>query len=129
MDVSRVKNTSEEARQLDDLELTMGILTRVDVFTRPGHAGLLRLRVMDELTQVVPSRAPQYVSGNGETHTWTGRYPLKKAERQLQIWAWNLSTQYTHGCKVGLTVQAAEEVDPLAAVRDLVAALRQLIGV
>lgn len=127
--MSKPAGTSEAAKSLDDLELTVGILTKVEVFTRPGHAGLLRLRVMDELTQVVPSRAPQYVSGNGETHTWTGRYPLKKTERQLQVWAWNLSTEYEHGCKVGLTVQAAEEADPLAAVRDLAAVLRRLIGV
>jgi len=127
--ISRDANTPENPPVKDELELTVGILTRVEVFTRPGQAGTLRVRVMDELTQVAPSRAPQYIAGNGEAHVWTGRYALKKRQRQLQVWAWNTSTLYAHGCHIGLTVQEPEEADPFTAVRDLIAVFKRLLGV
>jgi len=127
-EISRDKNTPENPPTKDDLELHVGYLTKVEVFTRSGQAGTLRLRVMDELTQVAPSRAPEYFAGNGETHTWVGRYPLKKRERALQVWAWNTSTKYDRAMFVGLTVLEPEELDPLAFLKDFITSARRWMG-
>ena len=109
--------------------MTIGVLTRVEVFTRPGQKGTLRIRVMDELTQVAPSRTPGYIAGNGETHVWTGRYPLRRVKEQLKVWAWNVSTSKTHGCHIGFTVLEPEDVSPWAVVKDLVDLIKTMLGV
>jgi len=129
VEISVPANTAEKDAQETDLELHVGMLTRVEVFTRPGQKETLRLRILDELTIVAPSRRPGFFSGNGETHVWTGRYQLKKREKQLQVQAWNTSTSKVHGCKIGLTVQEPDEYDPWSTVRDLVTIFKRMLGV
>jgi len=95
-EISTPANTARTAPVETTLELTPGVIHKLDILFPPGPAGLLHMVIMRELTQLWPSNPDGNFASDDEVISYPEYYDLLEAPHELQAVTWNEDDTYDH---------------------------------
>jgi hypothetical protein len=115
-------NTARTSPMRTELELAVGVVSRVSLSFPAGCAGLVGLRVLDGLLQLWPLTPGEWFIADDFTIDFPENRFLTNGAKTYTVESFNEDTRYEH--TVSLQVHVAEpSVDPTAQVRQILEAL------
>jgi len=107
--ITTPKNTPVTSLKKTSLNVTKGLVYRVEFYFPSGLAALAGVAVFDGLFQVWPSTAGQFFVSDNETIGFDDLYLKEAAPYKLQIYTYNVDDTYNHviGVRVGLVSDEA----------------------
>lgn len=118
-------NTAETDRDVQELQVSPGILTGLSVYFPSGCHSLARCRISIGESAIAPRSPGGYITGNNSTLPIEGIYELISDKRPvLKIELWNLDVMHDHTVHVTAKWLTEEE---LQAERSLLALIAQRI--
>lgn len=115
-------NTLKGSPMRTDIELAVGVVTRVSLSFPAGCAGLVGLRVRDGLHQVWPLTHGEWFITDNFTIDFPEKRFLTKGAKTYTVESFNRDTHYEHTVTVQVHV-AQDEPDTLAQVAQILEAL------
>ena len=115
-------NTAEAAPYEEDLKLTDGVITRVEVEFPAGCQGLVHSYARQAIHQVFPTNPDADLCSDNHVIAWHDYQDLDTDPRVLTISGWNVDDTYDH------TITVRLELEPLAVTPSLVDEIKQLLG-
>jgi hypothetical protein len=115
-------NTARTSPMRTELELAVGVVSRVSLSFPAGCAGLVGLRVLDGLLQLWPLTPGEWFITDNFTIDFPENRFLTSGAKTLTIESFNEDTHYEHSVSVQVHV-AEPSVDPTAQVRQILEAL------
>uniref|UniRef100_A0A6M3Y0V2 Uncharacterized protein n=1 Tax=viral metagenome TaxID=1070528 RepID=A0A6M3Y0V2_9ZZZZ len=105
--ITTSKNTALAALKHTVLNVTKGLVYKVEFYFPSGSAGLMGLAVFDGLFQLWPSTVGEFFASDDETISFDDMYLKEAAPYQLDIYTYNLDDTYDHQAqaRVGLVSQ------------------------
>ena len=105
--ITTVKNTSISLLKRTPLEVTKGLVYKVEFYFPPGSAGLMGLAVFDGLFQVWPSTVGEFFVSDDETISFDDMFLMESEPFEFQCYTYNLDDTYDHlvGVRVGLVLK------------------------
>ena len=105
--ITTVKNTSISSLKRTPLEVTKGLVYKVEFYFPPGSAGLMGLAVFDGLFQVWPSTVGEFFVSDDETISFDDMFLMESEPFEFQCYTYNLDDTYDHvlGVRVGLVLK------------------------
>ncbi|MBA7607938.1 hypothetical protein ES703_15108 [subsurface metagenome] len=97
-------NTLEVTPVRVELKLTHGVITRVIVRPRPGHASLAHLRVIYQGHQIYPANRDSDLHGDTFPMEWEEYIELLSAPYTLILEGWNDDDTYPHTFDFGVAL-------------------------
>lgn len=94
--ITTPKNTAKTALKHTVLQVTTGLVYKVEVYFPPGSAGLMGVAILDGLFQVWPSSAGEFFLGDTCLISYDDLYLKEAAPFQFSIYTYNLDTTYDH---------------------------------
>ena len=119
------KNTTQAAPTEVILKLAHGIMTKIMVRPRPGHASLAHLVILHHEYQIAPSTENMDLHGDAPPIDWEEYYESYQPPYELKLKGWNTDDTYPHTFDVFVAVLPRKAVLPLA----IVDAVRSALGV
>ena len=95
-DITVPANTLADAPLETEVELTVGIITRVEIDFHPGAAGLVHVQVWRRLHQVWPTNPGASFHADGRVIPWDEYYDLTETPYMFTIKSWSLDDTYPH---------------------------------
>jgi len=115
-------NTARTSPMRTELELAVGVVSRVSLSFPAGCAGLVGLRVLDGLLQLWPLTPGEWFITDNFTIDFPENRFLTNGAKTYTVESFNEDTHYAH--TISLQVHVAEpSVDPTAQVRQILEAL------
>jgi len=90
------KNTPAAAPTIVLLKIAHGIITKIMVRPRPGHAGLAHCVILHQEHQIAPSTEGMDFSGDAFPIDWEEYYESYQPPYELKIKGWNEDDTYPH---------------------------------
>lgn len=118
------KNTTQAAPEEVILGIAHGIITKVMVRPRPGHAALAHLVISHHEHQIAPSTEGMSFSGDTFPIDWEEYYESFQPPYELKLQGWNEDDTYPHTFDVYVAVLPKRAVLALAVVD----AFKSLLG-
>jgi len=105
--ITTPKNTAKTSLLHTVLNVTKGLVYKVEFYFPSGSAGLMGLAVFDGLFQLWPSTIGEFFNSDDETISFDDMYLKQAAPYQLDIYSYNLDDTYDHSMqvRVGLVSQ------------------------
>lgn len=102
--ITTPKNTPLSALKKTTLDVTKGLVYRVEFCFPLGPSGLMGAAMFDGLFQLWPSSAGQFFISDNETIVFDDLYLKEAAPFEFQVYTYNLDDTYDHflGVRVGL---------------------------
>jgi len=127
-DITIPADTSVDKPVEQHLELTKGVVTRVDVKFPAGCHGLVKVRLLRYGSQLIPLSRGEWVTGDDETVQTETYYQMRDEPLALKFVGCSPGTSYAH--KVTVRVQMLPEwvAAPWQVLRDFVAIVKRLMG-
>ncbi len=110
------KNTAATAPTTVILKIALGIITKIMVRPRPGHAGLAHLIIKHHEHQIAPSTENMSFSGDTFPIDWEEYYESYQPPYELKLQGWNLDDTYPHTFDVFVAVLPRRAIVALAIV-------------
>jgi hypothetical protein len=90
------KSTAKTAPTTVTLKIAHGIITKIMVRPRPGHAGLAHCVILHHEHQIAPSTTDMDFSGDTFPIDWEEYYEVYQPPYELKIVGWNDDDTYEH---------------------------------
>ncbi|KKN22378.1 hypothetical protein LCGC14_0915700 [marine sediment metagenome] len=110
------KNTAATAPTTVILKIAHGIITKMMVRPRPGHAGLAHLVIRYHEHQIAPSTEGMDFSGDTFPIDWEEYYESYQPEYELKLQGWNDDDTYPHTFDIFVAILPRKAVLALAIV-------------
>ncbi|GAG00525.1 unnamed protein product [marine sediment metagenome] len=110
------KNTLETNPTIVILKIAKGIITKVMVRPRPGHAALAHLTILHHETHFAPSIGNMDFHGDTFPIDWEEYYESYQPPYELKLKGWNDDDTYPHTFTVYVVVLPRKAVLALAIV-------------
>jgi len=101
-------NTAIKAPKITRLNVTKGLVYRVEFYFPTGSAGLLGVAVCDGLFQCWPSTIGEYFRSDNETIAFEDMFIKEAAPYEFTIVTYNLDTNFEHFCSVRIGLVSKE---------------------
>jgi len=112
-----------------DLEVTKGVVTRIDIKFPPGCHGLVKVRLLRYGSQLIPLSRGEWVTGDGEAVETEGYYPMEEEPLALRFVGCSPQTAYPHTITVRVQVTPHEIASPWQTLREFVKIMKRLMGI
>lgn len=89
-------NTPEAAPAELEVNLTWGVITKVEVRFPPGNAGLARVRILEHRHQLWPTNRDEWFYGDDETITWDEYHELFEMPALFTLLGYNDDDTFPH---------------------------------
>ncbi len=120
------KNTDKASPTTVILPIALGIITKIMVRPRPGHAGLAHLIIRHHEHQIAPSTEGMDFSGDSFPIDWEEYYESYQPEFELKLQGWNEDDTYSHTFDVFVAVLPRRAVLALAVADAILSAFKFL---
>lgn len=102
--ITTVKNTPQTALKKTSINVTKGLVYKVEFYFPRGSAGLMGVAVFDGLFQVWPSSVGEFFVGADVLVSFDDLYLKEAAPYELQAYSYNTDDIYDHavGVRIGL---------------------------
>ena len=110
------KNTLVSAPTTVILKIALGIITKIMVRPRPGHAGLAHLVIRHHEHQIAPSTENMDFSGDTFPIDWEEYYESYQPPYELKLEGWNEDDTYPHTFDVFVAILPRKAILALAVV-------------
>jgi len=121
-------NTAQASPYEEDLQLTDGVITHVEVEFPAGCAGLAHSYARTGLHQVFPTNPDADLASDNHVVPWSEYEDLDTDPRVLTIGGWNLDETYAHTITWRIELTDREIAERLKANQSLMSRLAQLFG-
>ena len=101
-------NTTEAAPITQEMKLTKGVITRIEIQFPTGCAGLAHCRILEGTIQKWPTPPSTSFASDGYTVPIEENYELENLPATLFAKAWNLDDTYDHTIYVRVGVLRGE---------------------
>lgn len=108
IDISTLKQKAYVDRKLTRMNVTKGLVYKVEVFYPPGSHGRLHCFIMDGGYQVWPSSPGQTFTGDNVTISFDDIYLKSSAPYLFDIFTFNLDDTYEHALTVRIGLVSAD---------------------
>lgn len=95
-DITIPKNTLETSPTVVMLGIAKGIITKIMVRPRPGHAALAHLVILHHEHQIAPSTESMDLHGDTFPIDWEEYYECYQPPHELKLKGWNSDDTYPH---------------------------------
>jgi len=113
-DITIPKNTLEISPTIAMMGIAKGIITRIMVRPRPGHAALAHLVILHHEHQIAPSTENMDFHGDTFPIDWVEYYESYQPPFELKLKGWNDDDTYPHTFDVFVAVLPRRAVLALA---------------
>lgn len=110
------KNTTKASPTIVTFGIAHGIITKIMVRPRPGHAGLAHLVMRHHETQIAPSTENMDFSGDTFPIDWEEYYESYQPPYELKLQGWNDDDTYPHTFDVFVAILPRKAILALAIV-------------
>jgi len=110
------KNTTSTNPSEVILKIAHGIITKIMVRPRPGHAALAHLVILHHEHQIAPSTEGMDLSGDTLPIDWEEYYESYQPPYELKLKGWNQDDTYSHTFDVFVAVLPRKAIIALAIV-------------
>ncbi len=110
------KNTTAADPKEVILKIAHGIITKIMVRPRPGHAALAHLVILHHEHQIAPSTGGMDFSGDTFPIDWEEYYESYQPPYELKLKGWNEDDTYPHSFTVYVAILPRKAVLALAVV-------------
>ena len=110
------KNTTQASPTTEILKIAHGIITKIMVRPRPGHAGLAHLVILHHEHQIAPSTEDMSLHGDSWPIDWEEYYESYQPPYELKLKGWNEDDTYAHAFDVFVAILPRKAVLALAIV-------------
>jgi len=110
------KNTTKAKPTEAILKIAHGIITKIMVRPRPGHAALAHLVILHHEHQIAPSTKGMELHGDAPPIDWEEYYESYQPPYELKLEGWNDDDTYPHTFDVFVAVLPRKAVLALAIV-------------
>ena len=118
------KNTTQLSPTVVVLKIAHGIITKIMVRPRPGHASLAHLVILHHEHQIAPSTENMDLHGDAAAIDWEEYYESYQPPYELKLKGWNDSTLYSHTFDVFVAILPRKAILALA----IVDAIKSIFG-
>ncbi len=118
------KNTTQANPTIIVFGIAHGIITKIMVRPRPGHAALAHLVILHHEHQIAPSTEAMELHGDAFPIDWEEYYESYQPPYELKLKGWNTDDTYSHTFDVYVAVLPRKAIIALA----LVDAIKSLFG-
>jgi len=94
-----------------DMTLAPGVVRRAWIEWKTGCAWRVHIRVMRELTQVLPVTPDESLNFDGYVFDCALNYEMVETPYELQIYGWSPGSIYAHTIRVMMEVEIGDNVD------------------
>jgi hypothetical protein len=122
-------NTAEAAPHEEDLKLTDGVITRVEVEFPAGCAGLAHSSARQAIHQVFPTNPDGDLCSDNHVIAWNDYEDLDTDPRVLTIGGWNDDDTYPHTITWRIELTPREIAERLKAQQGMLAGIGRLLGI
>ncbi|MBA7580595.1 hypothetical protein ES708_22488 [subsurface metagenome] len=119
------KNTTQASPEETILTIAHGIITKIMVRPRPGHAALAHCVILHHEHQIAPSTEGMSFSGDTFPIDWEEYYESYQPPYELKLKGWNEDDTYPHTFDVYIAVLPRKAIIALA----IVDAIKGLFGI
>lgn len=98
--ISTPKDTKLAALKRTNLQVTSGLVYKVEFYFPPGSAGLMGVAVFDGLYQVWPSSVGEFFIGESQVIPFDDMYLKESPPFTFQIYTYNLDDTHAHSLSV-----------------------------
>jgi len=103
-DITVTAGATEDDPKTQDLKLTKGVITRIEVKFPGGCHGLVKVRLLRSEFQLVPLSKGEWVTGDDEAVLTEGYYELSESPSQLKFVGCSPDCTYDHTVSVRIQV-------------------------
>lgn len=107
-------NTLSTAPTFETLKIAHGIISKLMVRPRPGHAALAHLVILHHEHQIAPSTEGMDLSGDAHSIDWEEYYESYQPPYELKLKGWNDDDTYSHTFDVFVAVLPRKALVALA---------------
>jgi hypothetical protein len=122
-------NTPSSFPVEDEVKLTYGVITHVEVEFPPGCAGLAYGRILHEGHQVWPTDPASWFRSDGRAIVWNERYELLEVPYTMVIQGYNDDDTFPHELIFRFEVLPPEAVTPPSEAVPLLTRIARFLGV
>lgn len=107
--ITTVKDTAKTVLKRTVLNVTKGLVYKVEIYFPSGSAGLAGVAIFDGSYQCWPSTPGEYFIGESQLISFDDLYLKEAAPYTFQIFTYNLDDTHSHaiGVRIGLVSQDA----------------------
>ena len=110
------KNTIYSSPTTINLKIAHGIITKIMVRPRPGHAALAHLIILHHEHQIAPSTENMDLHGDAPPIDWEEYYESYQPPYELKLKGWNDDDTYSHTFDVYVAILPRKAILALAIV-------------
>jgi len=121
------KNTTYDSPTIAMFKIAHGIVTKIMVRPRPGHAALAHLVILHHEHQIAPSTENMDLHGDAPAIDWEEYYESYQPPYELKLKGWNEDDTYDHTITLMLLVLPKSYILPVGAVEGIMESLSNLI--
>jgi len=118
------KSTAQASPTTETFSIAHGIITKIMVRPRPGHAALAHLVILHHEHQIAPSTEDMSFSGDSWPIDWEEYYESYQPPYELKLKGWNDDDTYQHAFDVFVAILPRKAVLALAVVD----AIKSILG-
>ena len=115
-DITIPKNTTQASPTIKVLTIAHGIITKIMVRPRPGHAALAHLVILHREHQIAPSTEGMDLHGDAFPIDWEEYYESYHEPYELKLKGWNEDDTYPHTFDVYVAILPRKAILALAVV-------------
>ncbi len=102
-------NTTKATPTVEMLGIAHGIITKIMVRPRPGHAGLAHCVILHHEHQIAPSTEGMDFAGDSHAIDWEEYLEVSQPPYELKIKGWNDDDTYAHTFDISFVVLPPEQ--------------------
>ena len=107
-DITVGASTLESSPKTQELKLTAGVITRVDLKYPAGCKGMVKVRILHSEFQLVPLSRGEWVTGDNETVPTETFFTLSPDQNSLKFVGVSPGTSYPHTITVRVNIEPEE---------------------
>jgi len=118
-DITITANTLEAAPKEQQLELPIGIITKIDIKFPAGCHGMVKIRLLRWTFQLVPLSSGEWITGDDETIPTETYYELLEVPVFLMFKGCSPDTDYNHKVTIRIEVNPALKISDMQIIERL----------
>jgi len=123
-------DTAEASPKEQTLQITYGVITRVDVHFPQGCHSLVKVRLTKgKLFGILPTNPDEWITGDGATVSYRMNKLIDDKPYELDFTACSPNTSYQHRITIRIEMLPEEVATPWQVMRDFVQLMSRLMGV
>lgn len=122
-------DTKEATPFSQELKLTAGVIQKVSLLFPPGPHGMVKVRIMDDGHQFLPTNPDGYFATDDEAVNIDEWYPLDAEPFSLRAVGYSPGTTYSHTISIRIGVLRPEEVEAQSGIMSALRKFLKMVGI